>query len=161
MTNKNIIFFILAILIGGGLIWTAILQSKETSQTTGATKSTAALKADMDQYDFGTIDINGGKVNTEFPVTNTGEENLVITDGTTSCACTNAEIEGVGFDMHKGMARPVTILPGETKSVTATYDPLFHGPNGIGKITREVILKTNSEVTPEVRMKFTADVVKN
>tara|TARA_B100000745_G_C20148595_1_gene393826 strand:+ start:1353 stop:1835 length:483 start_codon:yes stop_codon:yes gene_type:complete len=160
MTNKTIIYLAIAILIGGGLIWLTS-QSSETPSPTAATGTTASLKAEVSQYDFGTIDINGGDVTTEFPVTNTGEEPIIVVDGTTSCACTSAEIEGVGFDMHKGMNSKVTIEPGETKTLTATYDPLFHGPNGTGKITREVILKTNSVVTPEVRVRFAANVVKN
>lgn len=157
--NTFIIIAIVAILGVVGIIW-GTQNSSESSQAATKQSSTASLVATIDQYDFGTIDINGGNVNTEFPVTNTGEEPIVIVDGTTSCACTSAEIDAVVFDMHNGMKQKVTIQPGETKMLTTTYDPLFHGPNSIGKITREVILKTNSVVTPEVRMRFAADVIK-
>ena len=58
------------------------------------------------------------------------------------------------------MSKSVTIQPGETKTLSTTYDPLFHGPDGVGKITREVILQTNSVATPEVRMRFAANVIK-
>jgi len=159
MKNKTTIFIAIAVLIGGGLIWTAS-GTEQAPNKEAVAKSTAALQAEVSQYDFGVIDINGGNVTTEFPVTNNGEEPIIIVDGTTSCACTSAEVAGVGFDMHTGMDSKVTIEPGETKVVTATYDPLFHGPNGIGKVTREVILKTNSVITPEVRFRFRADVIK-
>ena len=157
--NTLVIVAIIAVLGVIGIAW-GTQGNNGPDQAATKQSSTASLVADTGQYDFGTIDINGGKVSTEFPVTNTGEEPIVIVDGTTSCACTSAEVEAVGFDMHKGMASPVTIEPGETKIVSTTYDPLFHGPNGTGKITREVILKTNSVVTPEVRMRFAADVIK-
>ncbi len=121
----------------------------------------ASLVIEDPQYDFGVIDINGGDVTTEFAVTNTGEEPVEVLDGTTSCACTSAQLKGIDFDMHNGMVRTVTIMPGETKTLTATYDPLFHGPKGTGKITRDVILKTNSVTTPEIRARFKADVVSN
>tara|TARA_B100000508_G_scaffold32767_1_gene25349 strand:- start:605 stop:1096 length:492 start_codon:yes stop_codon:yes gene_type:complete len=161
--KRNTVFIVITLIILGGLGLMWMSQPSNTgSSTTNATasKSSAALVAEVGQYDFGTININGGNVTTEFPVTNTGEEPIVILDGTTSCACTKAEIESIGFDMHNGMKQKVTIQPGETKMLTTTYDPLFHGPNSIGKITREVILKTNSVVTPEVRMRFAADVIK-
>ena len=158
MKNKTTIILALVVLVGGGLIWMAS-QSNQANEPVAVTSTSAALEAEVSQYDFGTININGGDVTTEFPVTNTGTEAIVIADGTTSCACTSAEIAGVGFDMHTGMKSEVTIAPGETKMVSATYDPLFHGPMGTGKISREVILKTNSVVTPEVRLRFNADVI--
>jgi len=158
--KTTIAIVVLTLLVGVGLIFAA---KSGDAPTQNATKNVvnAALVTATEQYDFGTIDINGGTVSTEFPVTNTGEEAIVVTDGTTSCACTAAELEGVSFDMHKGMDKTVTIEPGETKMMTAVYDPLFHGPEGTGKITREVVLKTNSVVTPEIRARFKADVIKN
>lgn len=161
MNQKTTIAVVALVLIAGFGLILASKSADAPSERAATGIVNASLVTKAEQYDFGTIDINGGKVSTEFPVTNTGEEPIVVKDGTTSCACTSAELEGVTFDMHKGMARTVTIEPGETKMMTATYDPLFHGPNGTGKITREVILKTNSVVTPEIRARFKANVVKN
>ena len=164
MNQKTTIAIIALIVIAGvGLMFLSKSDGTATQNATqSATKKVvnAALVTDAEQYDFGTIDINGGKVTHEFPVTNTGEEAIVVTDGTTSCACTSAELDGVTFDMHNKMNKTVVIEPGETKMMLAVYDPLFHGPKGTGKITREVILKTNSVVTPEIRARFKADVIK-
>ncbi len=161
MNQKTIITILIAVvLIGGGFI--LLTKPTQAPAQQAVTKTiTSALITETEQYDFGVIDIFGGKVATEFPVTNTGEEAITILDGTTSCACTTAEIAGVDFDMHNGMKKPVIIAPGETKMLLVTYDPLFHGPKGTGKITREVILKTNSSVTPELRAIFKAEVVKS
>ncbi len=168
MTNKisnvvnqktTVIIIVVILLVGVGIMF-ALKPTDTSVQNATSTVIKAQLVTSTEQYDFGTIDINGGKVTTEFPVTNMGEETVTILDGTTSCACTSAELDGVSFDMHKGMNRTVTIEPGETKIMTATYDPLFHGPNSTGRITREVILKTNSVVTPEIRARFKADVIK-
>lgn len=164
MNKQTILIIALVVLIGVGFSIMSKTPNTAPEEMQKEMKNevvTAALTTSEEQFDFGTIDIFGGKVTTEFPVTNTGEEAITVLDGTTSCACTSAELEGVGFDMHKGMNKTVTIQPGETKMMSATYDPLFHGPNGTGKITREVILKTNSATTPEIRAIFKANVVKS
>jgi hypothetical protein len=111
-------------------------------------------------HDFGTINIFGGKVETDFTLTNTGTEDVTIVAGTTSCGCTDGSIDGIGFGMHKQMSSQVVIEAGESKSVTAIYDPLAHGPNATGPVTRQLFLKTNSEATPEVELRISANVVK-
>ncbi len=119
----------------------------------------APLQVEPPDYNFGTIDIKGGDVQTDFLVINVGTEPVIVSQGTTSCACTSASFDGVDFGMHTKMEQSVTIEPGERKTLTVTYDPFFHGPNGTGKVTREVILKTNSVSTPEVRVRIKADVI--
>ena len=112
-------------------------------------------------YDFGDIDIFGGKVTTTYTLKNEGSEDVTITSAETSCMCTEGEIEGFTFGMHGSEVKSVVIPAGDTEEVKATFDPLAHGPDGVGKITRELLLKTNSSETPEVRLKFSANVTKN
>ena len=38
---------------------------------------------------------------------------------------------------------------------------VIHGPNGTGRIKRELTLQTNSTITPEIKATFTANVVKH
>ena len=112
-------------------------------------------------YDFGAIDIFDGKVETDFTLTNKGIEDVIILAGTTSCGCTEGSIDGIGFGMHEQMSKSTIIKAGDSKNVTAIYDPLAHGPEGTGTVTRQLFLKTNSEITPEIELRISANVVKN
>lgn len=112
-------------------------------------------------YDFGDIDIFGGKVSTKYTLKNEGSEPVTITDASTSCMCTEGEIAGHTFGMHGSDVTSVTIPAGGEEVVKATFDPLAHGPEGTGPITRELMLKTNSKTTPVIRLKFSGNVIKN
>ena len=55
----------------------------------------------------------------------------------------------------------VTEVPsGETAIINVVFDPLFHGPNSTGPVTREVVVKTNDSKNQEIVFVLTADVVK-
>lgn len=112
-------------------------------------------------HDFGDIDIFGGKVHTTYVLKNEGIEDVKIISAITSCMCTEGEIGGMKFGMHSATGGRVTIPAGGEEILTAIYDPLAHGPNGTGKITRELMLKTNSTETPEIEVRLSANVVKN
>jgi len=112
-------------------------------------------------YDFGDIDIFGGKVEAEYILKNSGTEDVIILSAVTSCMCTEGKIDDLQFGMHKTSGKTIVIPSGGEKTLTATFDPLAHGPNGTGKITRELLLTTNSTVTPEIKVTFSANVVKN
>lgn len=151
-----------AILLGAILLLVMIsTQSNNAGQA--ATKQSAAstIAVTGDKYDFGAIDIFGGKVHTTYTLKNEGSDDVTITNAQTSCMCTEGEIDGYTFGMHGSDVHNIVIPAGAEKKVTATFDPLAHGPNGTGKITRELVLKTNSTASPEVRMMFSGDVVKN
>lgn len=121
----------------------------------------SAVIAERTFHDFGTIEIFGGKVSTTYVLKNTGEEDVSIVSAVTSCMCTEGEIGGVRFGMHDKTSLRVVIPAGEEKILTATFDPLAHGPNGTGKITRELTLTTDSSETPKIMVRFAANVVKN
>jgi len=112
-------------------------------------------------YDFGDIDIFGGKVSTTYTLKNVGAEAVTITEASTSCMCTEGEIDGFTFGLHGSEVKSVTIPAGSEKVVKATFDPLAHGPEGTGPITRELTLKTNSKETPNIRLMFSGNVIKN
>ena len=112
-------------------------------------------------HDFGEIDIFGGKVSTTYTLKNEGSEDVRIISAITSCMCTEGEIGGMKFGMHSVTGEKIIIPAGGEEILTAVYDPLAHGPNGTGKVTRELILKTNSTETPEIKVLLIANVVKN
>lgn len=124
-------------------------------------QSASSLIAEETFHDFGDIPIFGGVVTTDFTLTNEGDEDIVIESGTTSCGCTTATIGGMRFGMHEDITRPYTIPPGRSETLTVIYDPLAHGPSGVGLAERSVYLKTNSLKTPELEMRVRAMVMNN
>jgi hypothetical protein len=162
MNQKTVVALIIVaiVLVGGGIILSQNNQGS-LSDDTQKTKSSSALEVDREAHGFGEIDIFGGNVETEFILTNNGTEDVVVLAGTTSCGCTEGNLDGISFGMHKRMSGTVTIKAGESKNVTAIYDPLAHGPNATGSVTRQLFLKTNSKVTPEIELRITADVVED
>jgi hypothetical protein len=127
----------------------------------GVPQIVSAIIVEEPSYDFGDIDIFGGKVSTTYTLRNEGEQDVSITSAVTSCMCTEGEIGGMRFGMHGNTSRTVTIPAGGERILTAIYDPLAHGPNGVGKVTRYLMLETNSLATPEIRVRVDANVVKN
>jgi hypothetical protein len=121
----------------------------------------SVITVDKEFYDFGDIDIFGGKVTTTYTLKNEGIEDVKIVSAVTSCMCTEGEIGGMKFGMHSVIGGSVVIPAGGKEVLIATFDPLAHGPEGTGKIIREIILQTNSTETPEIKVRLSANVVKN
>lgn len=151
-------------IIGAGIVVVVlILASSYMTVDTGkpsVTNVASAIIVAEPPYDFGDIDIFGGKVRTTYTLKNEGTEDVTIVSAQTSCMCTEGEIDELKFGMHQSNVKDVVIPAGGEKTLTATYDPLAHGPSGTGKVTRELMLKTNSSETPVVLVKFIANVVK-
>lgn len=120
---------------------------------------------DSTAHDWGEIDINGGKVARNFTITNTGDSELIINNLKTSCMCTEAQITINGspspmFGMHTRSGWSGVVKPGEIADINVIFDPLFHGPEGTGPITRLVSFSTNDANNPIVEFRLTAEVVK-
>ena len=157
--NKNSIILVIVVL---GIIGALFLFGASGGTTNqNVAESTSALSAEVDFYDFGEVPIFGGTVSTSFVLKNGGTEDVIVQSGTTSCGCTTAEIDGVGFGMHEDMVRPVVVPAGGEVELSVIYDPLAHGPSGVGLAQRSVFLKTNSRVTPEVEVRIKALVTNN
>lgn len=155
--NKYIIGAVIVVII-------AIFASYSLSNNNDITDTpnvASAITVVEAPHDFGDIDIFGGKVSTTYTLKNEGAEDVNITSAVTSCMCTEGEIGGLTFGMHESSDKVVIIPAGGEKMLTATYDPLAHGPDGVGKVKRELFLKTNSTVTPEIKVTFSGNVIKN
>lgn len=155
--NKYTIILIIFVI---AVISSAVVVSKN-KKVENSKPITSVITVDKESYDFGDIDIFAGKVETTYTLKNEGTEDVRITSAVTSCMCTEGEIGGMRFGMHSATGKRVIIKAGEEKILTAIYDPLAHGPNDTGKITRELTLMTNSTQTPEITVKLNANVVKN
>lgn len=155
--NKYIIGAGIVVII---LIFASLYLSGGTDKP-GAAKVASAIDVAEQPYDFGDIDIFAGKVRTTYTLRNVGTEDVTVLSAQTSCMCTEGVIGGLSFGMHKSDVKDVIIPAGGEQTLTAIYDPLAHGPSGTGRVTRELMLETNSSETPIVRVKFIANVVKN
>ena len=145
------------------LLGYSVISSNQGSKSAVATNTgpSASKVTVLEQpYDFGDIEIFAGKVSTNYTLKNEGTEAVAITKAVTSCMCTEGEITGLTFGMHGSEVKSVTIPAGGEEVVKATYDPLAHGPSGVGPVTRMLNLETNSTETPKIELRFSANVIK-
>lgn len=161
MDNKLIISTIIftLFLIGGG-VWLGSTMQKQEIVVSDASKVLIA----ENQHDWGTIPINGGVVTKTFEIQSNGNQALQLHDINTSCMCTTAQITiseqpSPLFGMHQKSAWVGEVAPGQTALLTVNFDPAYHGPSGIGDITRQVKVSTNDPNNPELIFNLTAQVV--
>lgn len=101
-------------------------------------------------YDWKDINIEGGNVTRNFKFKNGGDKDLIIKSGLTSCMCTDVVItladgsKSPAFGMHQAIPWGGTIKPGEEFEALVTFDPMAHGPDAVGPITRSIYLNTSS-----------------
>ena len=117
------------------------------------------------RHDWGTIDINGGVVSKTFAIENKGTTTLKIYDVQTSCMCTTAQLKTAAesskkFGMHEKTRSVFEIAPGDTAELLVEFDPNFHGPSGVGPISRTVTMNTNDSNNPTLQFLLTASVIK-
>jgi hypothetical protein len=153
-------FTIIIIIFAIAIITSAIIISNGKKSESNQ-QIASVISVDRESHDFGEIEIFAGKVETTYILTNEGEQDVIIKSAITSCMCTEGIIGKMKFGMHSATGGYVVIPAGGEETLTAIYDPLAHGPDGVGKITRELTVKTNSITTPEITVKLSANVVKN
>lgn len=131
----------------------------------GAVKSPPVFSAQPDGYAFGRVPINGGDVATQFVVTNVADRPVRLQRVYTSCGCTTASLafsDGTevgrfgmpGHDLPTEYDR--VVQPGEEFEVRVLFDPAAHGPNGIGTVSRSIMLEPADE--PALEFVFTVTV---
>ena len=154
--KKNGGGIVIALLFLGGFV----LIARPSTPTTVSTPPTSsyqgaiigALSAEEGQFDFGSVSMAKGKVLHEFKMKNTTEADITIGKLYTSCMCTTATLEmggkkfgpygmpGHGFVPSIGEV----IRPGEEATVSAVFDPAAHGPAGVGRIERSIIVENSA-----------------
>jgi len=127
--------------------------------------SQVALSVDSNKFDWGTIDYDGGIASKTFPIKNTSNSVLKLYDVKTSCMCTTAqlktpEVTSKKFKMHETSADVIEVKPGETAELLVEFDPAFHGPSGVGPITRTITMNTNDTKNSMLTFNLTGNVVK-
>ena len=149
------------LLLFGAVFW----MSNQTGAPQIEASDGAIAGAEIMTHAWGEIGINDGNVKADFEISNNGTNNLKLFNVITSCTCTTAQISVNGkssplFGMHDKSSYVAEIPAGESAILTVEYDPLFHGPNGVGPITRQVKIETNDASNTELNYTLTADVIK-
>ncbi|MDO8564644.1 MAG: DUF1573 domain-containing protein [bacterium] len=111
----------------------------------------ASLLFSETAFDFGTISMEKGVVTHTFLITNTSSSSpITLTRIVTSCMCTEASLKTpsgtfgpFGMPGHGGVGGKLshTIAAGESREIEVVFDPAAHGPSGVGRITRGVIIE--------------------
>lgn len=148
--------------IGGLFVWGRVNQADPLE---AASRSASALTVAETLFDFGTISMAAGVVDTVFEVANPTERDITLTSLTTSCMCTNAFIQKGGerrgpFGMPGHVSVPLAneVIPaGKTLAIVVAYDPNAHGPAGVGVVDRFIYLidDAGGQLTLEVKAMVT------
>ena len=156
-----IILFTIIIFVGAVFV----LSSGSTSSNVKASEFAKAYTVDPTSFDWGNIPYEGEKATKNFTIKNEGSDTLKLFNVRTSCHCTIARvsinrIESQNFGMS-GISSWVGEVPaGKEAKLIVIFDQTYHGPQGIGPITRFVSLETNDKATPELTFTLTGNVVK-
>lgn len=161
MNNKIVIGIVVGVLV---LLGGTVFLATKVGVASQVEKS-AGAKAEVKEtsWEWGEIGINDGKVEKEFEIKNVGSEVLKIYNIATSCMCTTAmfadDLSHV-FGMHTKSSYVKEIKPGESNKLKIVFDPLFHGPEGIGPINRQITMMTNDPSRGNLSFMLTATVRK-
>lgn len=128
--------------------------------------SQVSVSVDSNTYDWGTIDYDKGIVAKNFEIKNTSNTALKLYNVKTSCMCTTAQLKtpeatSKKYKMHESSSEVILVKPGETALLLVEFDPAFHGPSGVGPITRTISMDTNDAKNPALSFNLTGNVVKN
>lgn len=165
MNDKKIIISIIAvtvvILVGGVLVISA---NSSTSLVT-ASQNAKAYTVESTSFDWGKIQYNGGNVTKTFTIKNTGTDTLKIYNIKTSCHCTKAHLTINGkksedFGMSGVSSWVGDVATGKNAKLTVIFDPAYHGPGGLGPVSRFVSVETNDKGNPKLTFTLTGTVVK-
>lgn len=156
------ILAILAILVGFKIL--------SSSATEVAPVADGELTISESSWDIGDVRMSDGMNTKSISLTNETSSPITLTQMETSCMCTTAQIvhadgskSGLkGMPGHGGGSASLseTIQAGETATLLVNFDPNAHGPEATGPITRNVMMMTNSQAQPEIKLTFSGNVIK-
>lgn len=152
MNKTTVISIIIAIVALAGIIWIARPDSRSGNTASIATKSPGVLDAEETSFDFGTISMAAGKVKHAFKIKNASNEPVTIGKMYTSCMCTTAalmmngkQFGPYGMPGHGFIPKINEIIgPNGEATVEVVFDPVAHGPAGVGRIQRTITIENNA-----------------
>lgn len=160
----------LSLIVLSSLLITACAVEETTNLTeSGSIQYVESFAATVENvsYNWEDINIEGGLVSHSFPFENSSDQDLLIKTASTSCMCTTAEIELESgetsplFSMHEATEWGQLVAPGEKFEVNVVFDPMAHGPDAVGTITRSVFIETSASNLEEgvLEIKVSGDVL--
>ncbi len=163
--NENKIFIAIGAVTLFLLVGIVFLAGKLDNSAKVSASNNASARVNSKSFDWGEIGIDNGKAEAVFEIKSNDSQPLKLFNIITSCACTTAQIIVKGkasplFDMHTKSTYVIEVPPGETAQLKVVFDPLFHGPNGLGPIIRQVTVATNDVKNPTLTFNLSANVVK-
>jgi hypothetical protein len=149
------------LIIAGGAIAAARL--KASPEIILSAEAQAAVEETS--FDWGQVPINGGDVVKTFAITNEGKQPLKLYNIQTSCICTTAQLilgqkKSARFGMHQPSSAVFEVEPGQTANLEVVFDPDFHGPGGLGPISRQVSVETNDQEQSKIIFNLKGTVVR-
>jgi len=113
-------------------------------------------------FDMGTIHVSDTKEK-DFAIKNTGTKPLLLSEISSSCGCTSAQIiyKGIlskAFSMHNQSNYVAQIEPNTSAIVKVVYMPFTMPVYGV--VERQVFMSTNDPTKPKLEFKIKANVQK-
>jgi hypothetical protein len=163
MSSNKIIIAVIAftlLIIVGGLALVSNSGPKELEVT-----KEVSLVTTETTHDWGNIPINDGKVSKSFEIKNEGQGTLKLNNISTSCMCTTAQVvigdqKSPYFGMHSNSTWVGELPSGQVANLIVEFDPAFHGPNGVGQATRQILVETNDQENPKLTFNLSGNVIK-
>ncbi|MBI2590851.1 MAG: DUF1573 domain-containing protein [Candidatus Blackburnbacteria bacterium] len=163
MSKKFWVFIVLTFVVIGGLVYYVGANPPGAAQI-GKVEN-AKIGIPETKFSFGDIPYSGSPVKHSFKIKNTGTSDITIGNLTTSCMCTktyfqNGQEKSPEMVMGARSAWTGKLFPGQEGEVVAIFDPAYHGPQGVGPISRVVSFETNDPSRPTVELNFDGNVVR-
>ncbi len=159
-----IVISIVTLAILGLGVW--LISRPASGSQLGATTSVGGkAEVPVTSFDWGTINYGGGDVTAEFDIANSGVAPLKLSEVSTSCMCTTAQViindqNSPFFGMHQKSSWIGQIPVGGQAKLKVVFDPAFHGPSGVGPVTRQIVMTTNDPQHPKLEFNLKGTVVK-
>ena len=154
------IVIISILVIAGGIFFAFKVTGKPLETYSASDSERPQIEVDTKLRDLGQMKVSDIK-SADFIIKNIGQKPLQITNISTSCNCTFAQIEIDGkksprFSMHQNPAWTGEIAPQKEAKLIAIYEPSLMPVQG--SVERNVLFTTNDPQNPNVSLKLTATV---
>ena len=148
------------LVIGGVMVAAMKQQGVPIPQYDSNNQSRPFLEISEIEFDLGRMRLDETKAK-DVVITNSGTKPLILSDIFTSCNCTFAHFiiggrESPRFSMHRNPQWRGELPPSSEAVVKVTYQPIVMPVQG--RVSREVVFRTNDPEKPLVNLKFTAIV---
>ncbi len=148
------------LVIGGVMVAAMKQQGVPIPQYDSNNQSRPSLEISKTAFDLGRMRLDEIK-SKDVAIKNSGTKPLILSDIFTSCNCTFAQViigdtESPRFSMHRNPQWRGEIPPRGEAVVRVTYQPSLMPVQG--RVSREVVFRTNDPEKPLVNLKFTAEV---